>query len=147
MSSKSSRIESHGSLNIQKTGSIYVDKTGSMVLSNPTGISIAKPATVTQATSIATTVVVTGSAGNIVTFTTGTVAGNATISIPVTNPAVTTTSVIILTVNDYSGAVGTNGVPVLNVDTVTAGGFSIFLSNAHASNSISGTFRIGYLIL
>ena len=144
MSSKSN--EQHGSLNIQKTADIFVNSVGTMVLSNPTGISIAKPASFAQATSLVTPVATTGSAGNITTIT-GSVNGNGSTSFRVLNPTVTTTSVIIVRVNDYSGTIGTNGIPVLAVDNVLAGGFDICVSNAHAGASISGTFRIAYLIL
>lgn len=103
-------------------------------------------ANVTQATSITTGVTANGSAG-IITTVSSTLAADATAEFTVTNSAVAATSVVLVSIADYAGTYGTNGIPVVNVDSIAAGSFKVDLSNVHSTNALSGVVKISYLVV
>ena len=87
------------------------------------------------------------SAGVITTATTTSIGALATDNFTVLNSRIVTGSVVLLTIVDYAGVLITNGIPVLSVDTIAAGSFNINITNAHASNGLSGVMKIAFIIL
>ena len=102
-------------------------------------------ATVSQTTSSTTAVTINSSSGVITTqsFSTGT---NSSTSFTVNNSTVSTASVVVASIGDYSGTIGTNGHPYVMVDSIASGSFSIRICNASSGNAISGTFRIKFMV-
>lgn len=108
-------------------------------------VSLSK-ANYSQLTSLVTAVATTTPAGEITPFaslTTG--AGLAETGFTVTNPLVTADSVILANITDYSGTIGTNGLPQVIVDDITAGSFKLIIVNGGA-NALAGAVKIGYAI-
>jgi len=102
--------------------------------------------TVTQITTIATGVTLDAYSG-VITTVSSTLAAVTTTGFVVTNAAVGAGSVVIANVVNYGGTYETNGIPVVTVDTIAEGSFTIKLSNAHASNALSGVLKIGFIVL
>ena len=88
------------------------------------------------------TVTASGFAGIITTGTMTNTAGNNFV-ITVTNTKVLSSSVVMLTIQDYGGA----GSWCLSADDVADGSFKITVHNAHASAAFNAAFKIGYLVL
>jgi hypothetical protein len=103
-------------------------------------------ATVTQTTSITTAVTINSSVGIITTVSASTAAASAA-TFTVNNSQVAASSVVLVTLVAYSGTLGTNGFPVINVNSIGSGSFNIQIANVHASNSLSGTLQIGFMVL
>lgn len=86
-----------------------------------------------------------GQKGVYTTASLSTAAGAASTAQTITNTSVTTTSVVLCTVNAYSGALGTNGNP-----TVTcipgSGTISATVVNGAPTNALSGTVGIGFFV-
>lgn len=101
---------------------------------------------VTQITSITTAVTLNAACGVITTFA-ASAAANATQAFTVNNSYVTTGSTVLVSVLSYAGTFSTNGIPVVNVDTVAAGSFQINISNAHGTNALNGALGIGFIVL
>lgn len=101
--------------------------------------------TVTQATSITTGVTINTPAGVITTVSATTAAG-ATSTFTVTNAACLATSVVLASWA-YGGTLGTNGVPVVSINSVSAGSFTVNISNVDATNALSGTLKVYFLIV
>ena len=100
--------------------------------------------TVTQITSATTAVTANGDVGLITTFSEST-AGAATTTFTVNNTGVNANSVVLLTIQNYAGTYGTNGIPVVSVNNIVAGtSFDIKISNVHATNALSGVMKIGF---
>lgn len=123
---------SHDSKLAKKCGSLDVN--GQITLSK---------SNVTQATSITTAVATTGGAG-VITTVSSTLAADSAISFVVSNPYVTSSSVVMLTINNYSG---NQGLPSARVQSVSAGQFTVVLSNNHPSAALNGIVKVGYLVL
>lgn len=102
--------------------------------------------TVTQATSITTGVTVNAGAGVITTVSATTAAGS-TSEFTVTNSFVSASSVVIAQIVDYTGTYGTNGLPVVSVDSVASGSFKINTSNVAPTNALSGVLKIAFIIV
>ena len=102
--------------------------------------------TVTQATSATTGVTLNASSGVITTFNQSAAAG-ATSTFTVTNSCVVAASVVSVTVGNYAGTYGTNGIPLATVSAVAAGSFNVTIVNAHASNALSGALKLNYSAL
>lgn len=99
-----------------------------------------------QASSLTTTVATTTPAGEITplgTLSTG--IGLAEAGFTVTNPFVTADSVVLANITDYSGSIGTAGLPQVIVDDIAAGSFKLVIVNGGA-NALNGTLKIGYAI-
>lgn len=103
-------------------------------------------ANVTQGTSITTGVTANGSAG-IITTVSASLAADATAEFTLTNSAIAATSVVLVSIADYAGTYGTNGIPMVAVDTIAAGSCKINLSNVHGTNALSGVVKITYLVV
>lgn len=124
------------SLNITK-------KVGSLVAE---GVVTFPHSTVTQATSITTGVTATGSSG-IITTVSSTLAAVTSTGFTVTNTDVLSTSVVVASLVNYGGTLVTNGIPVVTVSAIAAGSFDIKITNAHASNALSGVMKISYIVV
>ena len=59
-----------------------------------------------------------------------------------TNSYILATSKVIVSLNDYSGTYTTNGLPVVSANALADGSCNIVISNCHATNALSGTFKI-----
>lgn len=102
--------------------------------------------TVTQLTSTATAVTNNAECGTITTFSQSAVA-NASDKFVVNNTQVLATDMIVLNIQDYAGVYGTNGIPHVNVDNISAGSFDIVVSNVHGTNALSGALVLNYHII
>lgn len=107
---------------------------------------IVSKSNVTQATSITTGVTVNAHAG-IITTVSSTLAAEATAEFTVTNSKVLAGSAVLVSIVDYSGTYGTNGIPVVSVDSIAAGSFKIDLSNVHGTNALAGVVKISFLVV
>lgn len=77
-----------------------------------------------------------------------TTAALATQALTITNNKVTTGSIVVANLQDWTGGtVGTNGFPLVTVDAVANGSFIINLTNAAPVNAFAGTFKIGFQVL
>lgn len=123
---------SHDSKLAKKCGSLDVN--GNIILAK---------SNVTQLTSITTGVLTTTGAG-VITTVSSTLSADSATSFVVSNPSVTSSSVVMLTTNNYSG---NQGLPSVRVQSVSAGQFTIVLSNNHSSAALNGIVKIGYLVL
>ena len=101
--------------------------------------------TVTQATSITTGVSLNAVSG-VITTVSATTAGASASDFVLTDGFIQTTSVVLITLLDYSGTIVTNGIPVVCVDNIAAGSCTIRIVNVHASNALSGVLKIGFNI-
>ena len=102
--------------------------------------------TVSQATNITTGVVLNRRKG-VITTQAASAAADASHTFTVTNSLATATSIIHVNIDNYSGTIGTNGNPVVNVDNRTAGTFDIIITNTHSANALNGTLVISYEII
>ena len=116
------------------------------ILLDPSATVFFPNSTVTQLTSITTGVTINSTSGVITTVSAST-AANASDTFTVTNNNVTTSSVILVALQDYSGTFSTNGIPLINADNVSAGSFDVVISNAHGTNALSGTLGISFIIV
>lgn len=110
------------------------------------GTSLGTISSVTQATSITTGVTVNSKKGIITTFTPSTAALAAT-TFTVTCSKTTATSHIRAYVTEYGGTVITNGLPYVFVKNQTATAFDIIIYNAHATNALATSMKIGFEII
>ena len=99
--------------------------------------------TVTQATSATTGVALEFPAGKIVCFT-STLAAVTTSTFTVTNSFVKADSLVLATVQDYTG---TTGLPSVIVDDLAAGSFKINLTNVHNSAALNGVVTVAFVIM
>lgn len=81
-------------------------------------------------------------------ITTGTLttAALGTQAITLTNSYITTSSNVIAWVENYSGTVVTNGIPIIFKSTPAAGSATITLLNLHAANALNGTVTIKFIV-
>ena len=100
---------------------------------------------VTQLTTISTAVTCNQPSG-IITTVSSTAAANTTVSFTVNNSYVTAASDVVACVSGYSGTLSTNGIPVVTIGSVSAGSFVVNISNAHATNALSGTVKITFIV-
>lgn len=98
---------------------------------------------VTQATSITTGVTVNGSSGTIITFN-GTYAANSANTFTVTNNICTSTSLVFLSILQFSGTAA--NLPVVSSSSIANGSFVISVNNVTAA-AYSGTITIAYLVI
>lgn len=97
---------------------------------------------VTQLTAITTGVTTNASAG-VITTVSSTLAAGSNATFVVTNSKVTSSSVIMLTVDDSATA----GLAKVNVQTVTNGAFSINITNIHGTNAFNNVIKIHFLVI
>lgn len=99
--------------------------------------------TVTQATS-ATTAVTMNNKNGVITTVAQTLAADTELTFTVNNSNVTTTSNVILSVIYPAASAGT---PVAYVGTVSAGSFTVVLTNVNPTNALNAAVKIGFLVL
>lgn len=98
----------------------------------------------TQITSSVTPVAVTSSQGFITTVSLTTAAGS-TNTFAITGSIITATSLISITLENYSGVPSTNGVPILSVSDYGSSTANINITN-YGTFSLSGTVKFNYVI-
>lgn len=125
-------------------GSGGVSITGNMALAQGKLHNLGQ-ATVTQQTSLSTGVTINSSSG-VITTVTANVGTNSSTTFTVTNSAVSTNSVVVASLGDYSGTIGTNGHPYILVDSIASGSFSIKICNASSNNALNGTLKIKFIV-
>ena len=75
-------------------------------------------------------------------------AASSSATFTVINSTVTSTSIVFINLQSYvTGAYGTNGFPVINVQSVSNGAFQVTVSNVHPTNALSGQLVFSYLII
>ena len=129
--------------------SLTLSNNGNIVLSGKTVLdgSIVLPhSNITQITDGTTRVEVNGNSGVITTVTLTSLA-EANISFAVSNSSVVLGSVVLVSISDYTGIFTTNGIPVLAVKSVVAGGFDIVVANVHGMNALNGALKISFMIV
>lgn len=98
-----------------------------------------------QATSITTGVTLNTKKGFIQTqIATTAAAGAAVTSFVVSDSFTTTSSNVDASINLYSGALVTNGIPYILITNVTTGSFTINILNNHPTNALNGTLQISF---
>jgi hypothetical protein len=104
-------------------------------------------ANITQATSITSGVTCHGNSGIISTINT-TLAAGAKTSFAVTNSRVAASSVVLANIVGYSGNAGC---PLVRVEGITAGSYSISLTNmfdaSTSGSALNGVVKIGYIVM
>jgi hypothetical protein len=106
---------------------------------------LVQTATANGSAAVAGTITANGSYGQW-TVTGLTQAGGATGVVTIKNTAITTASIIRVSLNSYSTTLSTNGIPLPSVTAIIAGQCTLNISNAHSTNALSGTAIIGYSI-
>lgn len=102
---------------------------------------------VAQATNVTTAVTLNRRKG-VITTQAASAAADASHTFTVNNTLTTVNSVILLTITNYSGTIGTNGNPTVIVDNkVAATSFDIIITNTHSANALNGTLTIAYEII
>lgn len=76
-----------------------------------------------------------------------TTAAETTQAITLTNSKITTTSNVIAWIENYSGTIVTNGIPLIIESVPAAGSAVITVCNIHAANALSGTLIIKFIVL
>lgn len=134
--------------NDQKFGTVNADsvKTDAVITNTLSLVDIVPKNITVQATNISTTVPLTTPAGRIITRAVNAAAGSFNF-FTVTNPFIKTDSVILMSITDYTGDVGLNGIPVILNYSTTVGQTLIYIANAHSTNALIGQLIISYLIV
>lgn len=101
---------------------------------------------VVQATSETTPVVANGASGEIECFTSTLAAGGSAI-FTVSNNILAAGDKVLLNIVDYSGSYLTNGLPMCQVDNITANSFQIVKLNAHAVNALAGVVKVQFQVI
>lgn len=99
--------------------------------------------TVTQTGSATAAVTIQFPGGRIVCFTSS-LAALGTSTFTVTNSFVRADSLVIATIQDYTG---TTGLPTVTVDDLVAGSFKINLNNVHNAAVLNGVVTIAFAIM
>lgn len=102
------------------------------------------PTTVTQDTSITTGVTINSKSGVITTVALTTAAGAAESPFTVTNSTVTSSSVVLVSV-EYAN--GKTGFPVVAVEAVSNGSFALKVLNGKASGALNDVIKIHFLVV
>jgi len=101
----------------------------------------------TQGTSITTAVSCAGNSGIINTVST-TLAAGSSATFTVSNPNVAASSVVLTNIVGYTGNAGC---PLVRVNSVTAGSYSMTLTNmfdaSTSGSALNGVVRIGYIVM
>jgi len=101
---------------------------------------------VTQATSV-TTAVTANNLSGIITCFTSTLAAQTAESFVVNCSNVVAGDRILVSIINYTGDYGTNGLPCVAVNGVGSGTFTIAKYNADTDTALSGVVQISYLII
>lgn len=128
---------SHSKKIIQEFGTVNID-----TLTTST-VAVGK-ANVTQLTSVTTGVTANAVSGIITTFT-QTAGPGVSVTFAVTNNKVSSTSVILTSVSNYTGTTGT---PIVQVDGGSGSGtFNVVVTNVHAADNLDGVVAISFLVV
>ena len=111
----------------------------------PAGLLLLK-SNVTQTGSITSGVSTSASSGVVTTVAAAVVASSST-TFTISNPLVSSSSVVFANVSNYSGVYQTNGVPRIAVQNINAGSFDVVVINSHATNALAGVLNVSYLIV
>ena len=67
----------------------------------------------------------------------------------ITNSAVATTSIVLVTIEDFSGTFVTNGIPVASVEDIAAGNYKLRVTNLSAANAFTADqiLQVGVVVL
>ena len=133
-------INSLGDLSNSSGSTSLSSGADSMAVSSTAGVSFPK-STVTQITSISTGVTATKTSG-VITTVSATSASGVSATFTVTNTTVAITDVIVCGVVGYSG---TTGVPVVRVSAVSAGSFTVTLTNVHPTEALNGIVKVSFI--
>jgi hypothetical protein len=82
----------------------------------------------------------------LLTFTVTTAAATTQTAV-INNGRVTASSQVVATITSYSGTMFTNGIPYVTIENVALGQFTVRLTNLHATNALSGTLKISFLVV
>mgnify|MGYP001583874947 CR=1 FL=1 len=99
------------------------------------------PSAVTQITTADTAVTISATSGQITTATLTAIAGAEHVFV-VTNTSVKTTSVVTASMSTYTGT----GTPIISIGALTAGTFTVTISNVHASTALTLTMVINFVV-
>jgi len=106
---------------------------------------------VTQATNITTSVTFEDVVSGIIETQGATTAAGATDTFTVECNKFTPNQAdsVHVCINEYSGTLGTNGIPYLTVSGIAPGSnsFDINITNVHPANALNGTLKISFLIV
>lgn len=100
---------------------------------------------VNQTTNATTAVTLNKSCGAIITQSLST-GEDATTSFTLNNSFINSDSTVLVSLNNYSGTYGTNGIPVVSVSSIQNGSCVINISNVHSSNDLDGTVEVAFLV-
>lgn len=137
---------SNAAFAVQPGQEVIFEAISATVWNSMQGTSLGTISSVTQGTNITTGVTVNSKKGIITTFTPST-AGLAATTFTVTCNKTTATSNIRAYVTEYGGTVITNGLPYVFVKNQTASSFDIVIYNAHATNALATSLKIGFEII
>lgn len=98
---------------------------------------------ITQATSLTTAVTLNQPAGEVTTFSLASLTADTSATFTVNNNFVKLDSVILATINDWTG---TLGFPVILIDDVVAGSFKVTVRNV-GTVTADGTINIGFAVM
>lgn len=110
--------------------------------SNLNGITLAK-STVSQLTSATTSVSIHSPAG-IISTVSSTLATNGSALFAVSNACVEADSIVLANIVNYSG---TQGAPIVRVQGITRGSFSLSLRNVSDADALNGVVKVGFSVL
>lgn len=89
---------------------------------------------------------INNSTGKIVTASLTTAAATAA-TITLTNSVIKSTSNVVAWIENYSGTLVSNGIPVLVKVVPSTGSVALTFVNIHASNALNGTLTIRFIVL
>lgn len=131
---------------VSETGGPAVSRT--ITISDPLAASfmvLSTDGTVTQGSSITTGVTLSQASG-VITTVSSTLAAVTDAKFTVTNTYCTSSSIVLVSLVNYSATLGTNGIPVVSVGSIANGSFDIHITNAHASAALAGVMKIAFLV-
>lgn len=102
--------------------------------------------TAVQTPNVTSSVSVSGSSG-IITTVTSTLAALTAQTFSVSNSSVRPDSVVVVSTVNYTGTYGTDGIPVISVDSIVQGGFDIVITNAHGTAPLDGILSISFIVV
>lgn len=126
------------------TGVVVNTGTSGFTIRSTGALSLPKAA-VTQGTNITTAVTIDAPSGVITTQAATAAAGTAQ-SFTVNNSTVTSSSTVLVTITNYSGTLFNNGVPIVQVRSVSNGSFVIAVANIHGVNALNSALKIAFLV-
>lgn len=117
------------------------------VLNPSTNVGADVVVTTANGTIATSAVTANGDAGIITTAALTTAALTWEAVITFTNSRITSSSIILFSIDEMAGVPGTNGVPTVIVDTRTTGACTLYVGNTHPTAALSGAFKFSYLVI